>query len=273
VADLVDTHCHIQSAGLETGEATTRKLWAKDPSLTGDTLAKTAAAAGVIRLICVGCDLEDSRLAVEFVQKQAHCWASIGIHPHEAKHFFGRDASEQVASFASLVARPKVVAIGECGLDYYYEHSPRAVQLKALEFQLGLALAAGLPLIFHVRQAFDDFWSVFDSYKGVSGVLHSYTDSATNLDKALARGLYLGVNGIATFTKDSEQLKVYQAIPLDNLLLETDAPFLAPAPHRGSVNQPKNISAIADFLAKLRGDDPNELATTTTDNARQLFGI
>lgn len=268
--ELVDTHCHIQSAGQTKGERITRELWAEAKGLTADKVVADATAAGVTRLICVGCDLDDSLLAVDFVQKRAACWASVGIHPHEARHYQG---GRKLPEFAALATRPKVVAIGECGLDYYYEHSSKADQLKILEFQIELALAADLPMIFHVREAFDDFWPVFDGYSGIRGVLHSYTDSAANLAKAMKRGLYVGVNGIATFTKDRAQLDVYRSIPSEKLLLETDAPFLAPRPHRGRTNEPKHVAEVANFLARLRGQRPEELAAATTNNARKLFGI
>jgi len=271
--DLVDTHCHIQSIGLQTGERTTRELWAKAPELTADTVVGAAQAQGVKRLICVGCDLEDSRLAVDFAQARDGCWASVGIHPHEAQHYTHSEASSQLANFASLVTQSKVVAIGECGLDYYYQHSPKSAQIEVLKFQIELALAASRPLIFHVREAFDDFWSLFDSYVGVHGVLHSFTDSDTNLAKALERGLYIGVNGIATFAKNPDQIEVYKNIPLEHLLLETDAPFLTPHPYRGKINEPKQIGTVADFLADLRGENRVELAAATTANAQQLFGL
>ncbi len=270
--DLVDTHCHIQSAGLKKGERITRELWAKS-ALTGDVMVDAAAKAGVTRLLCVGCDLEDSRLAVEFAQHHESCWASIGIHPHEAQHYAPHSEADSLIDFAALAHQPKVVAIGETGLDYYYEHSPKSDQIQILEFQIELALAADLPLIFHVRDAFDDFWPVFDAYKDVRGVLHSFTDSADNLTKALERGLYVGVNGIATFAKNPDQLAVYRSVPLTNLVLETDAPFLTPTPYRGTINEPKRVSAVADFLAELRGEDRQQLAEATTGNARKLFDI
>lgn len=269
---LFDTHCHIQSAGAdpEQGERITRQMWAKSPELTADGMVKSAAEAGVTRLLCVGCDLDDSRLAIEFAQNHAGCWAAAGIHPHEAQHYQG---GRKIPEFAALAGEPKVVAIGECGLDYHYEHSTKTDQLPVLEFQIDLALEADLPLIFHVREAFDDFWPVFDNYEGVRGVLHSFTDSPDNLAKALDRGLYLGVNGIATFTKDQAQLEVYKSVPLDRLLLETDAPFLTPAPYRGNINKPERLCAVADFLAQLRSEDRDELARAITENARKLFGV
>jgi TatD DNase family protein len=171
------------------------------------------------------------------------------------------------------VHESKVVAVGECGLDYYYEHSSKDDQIKVLKFQMALAEDAGLPLIFHVREAFDDFWPVFDEFKGLRGVLHSFTDSAENMRKGIERGLYIGVNGIATFAKDPAQLEVYKNVPLEKLLMETDAPFLTPAPYRGTINQPKHVGAVAGFMAELRGIDRAELARQTTANAIQLFGV
>lgn len=269
--ELVDTHCHIQSAGLTSGERSTRELWAKADGLNRDRIVENAVKHGVTRLICVGCDLEDSELAVDFVQKHEQCWASIGLHPHEAQHYVGQ--TEKLQAFEELLRQPKVVAIGECGLDFYYSHSPKEAQLEVLHFQIQLALKHDLPLIFHVREAFDDFWPVFDSYQGIRGVLHSFTDNKVNLTMALERGLYIGVNGIATFAKNPDQVEVYKTIPLSNLLLETDAPFLTPHPYRGSINESKRLGGIADFLTELRGENRADLSSATTTNARTLFGI
>ena len=269
--ELVDTHCHIQSIGLNEGERTTSEKWAQAPGLTADGVVADAAAHGVTRLLCVGCDLADSKLAIDFVQNRPNCWASIGIHPHEAQHFAG--LTVQLEDLAGLIGQPKVVAVGECGLDYFYEHSPKNDQIEVLKFQMELAKKHNLPLIFHVRDAFDDFWPIFDSFSGLKGVLHSFTDSAANLAKALERRLFIGVNGIATFAKDPAQLEVYRQIPLKSLLLETDAPFLTPNPFRGNINEPKRVGTVADFLIGLRRENRAELAAATTANARQLFGI
>jgi len=270
MTDLIDTHCHIQSAGNSAGERTTGEIWAKEASLTGDSLIANAVADGVAKMICVGCDTGDSELAIDFVREREHVWASIGIHPHEAQVSLDQDV---LSAFKGLVDKPKVIAVGECGLDYYYNHSPKEAQITVLEFQIQLALEAGLPLIFHVREAFDDFWSIFDKYPGIRGVLHSYTDNQANLDEAIKRNLYIGVNGIATFAKNVSQLDVYRAVPLQKLLLETDAPFLTPTPYRGTINEPKRVGTTAAFLAELRGETLEQLAAATTQNAQQLFGI
>lgn len=271
--ELVDTHCHIQSAGQGNGERTTRELWAKS-DLTGGEIVENAEKVGVSKLICVGCELDDSKLAIEFVKNRPNCWCSIGIHPHEAKDYAGN--SEKLAEFAALVAKPKIVAIGECGLDYFYNHSPKEAQIEILKFQLELALKSNLPVTFHVREAFDDFWPVFESFSDkqkIRGVLHSFTDNQANLERAIAHGLFIGVNGIATFAKDPGQLAMYKAIPLENLLPETDSPFLAPVPLRGSVNQPMNVKIVAEFLSDLRGESLEKIASATTKNAEGLFKL
>lgn len=271
--ELTDTHCHIQSVGAAAGERHTRELWAKAGGMTPDGVIQNAVETGVTRLVCVGCDLEDSRLAVEFVKSRENCWASVGIHPHEAQHYLSKTAQSQ---FASLLedepSDKKIVAVGECGLDFYYNHSPKEVQIEMLKFQLELAKKHDLPVIFHVREAFADFWPLYDRYR-VRGVLHSFTDSSENLARALERQLYIGVNGIATFTKSAEQLEMYASVPLGSLLLETDAPYLTPTPYRGTVNEPKHIPEIAAYMAQLQGVAMEELAAATTQNAVSLFNL
>lgn len=269
--EFIDTHCHIQSAGESRGERHTQKLWEKAGDTSVDEIVARAQETGVTQMICVGCDVDDSALAVEVVKNHPSLYASIGIHPHEAQNFVNNQS--ELGRFAALATEEKVVAVGECGLDYFYEHSPKEAQVKILEFQLELAVKADLPVIFHVREAFDDFWPIFDNFEGIRGVLHSYTDNQANLEKAVARGLYVGVNGIATFAKNEAQLSMYKLIPMNNLLLETDAPFLTPVPYRGTICEPKHVVLTAEFLASLRGDTVPELSQATTQNARQLFSF
>lgn len=268
---LFDTHCHIHSAIDEQGERETLRRWKKIEGMTPDGVIADAAKAGVTGLICVGTTVRDSQVAVDFVQNRPTTWASIGIHPHEAK-----DAAvdkQGLQQFEQLASQPKVVAVGECGLDFYYNHSPRAEQIKLLEFQLDLASRHDLPLIFHVRDAFDDFWPIFDNFKGLRGVIHSFTANTQVLDQVLSRGLYVGLNGIMTFTKDQDQLAAAKAVPLPNLLLETDAPYLTPAPFRGTICESKHVAVTAEFLSGLRGESIEMLSQSTTTNARKLFKV
>lgn len=247
---LVDTHCHIH----------------EPYDLPLAEVFERAHADGVQRMICVGTSEHSSEQAIQFAEKHDGVYASIGVHPHDTK-----DGYEKIAKLAGT--SDSLVAVGEIGLDYFYTHSPRELQIEALKAQLEVALAHDLPVIFHVREAFDDFWPIFDSYKGIRGVLHSYTDSRKNLDIALEKGLYIGVNGISTFTKDEAQKEMFDAIPLDRIVFETDAPFLTPTPYRGKINQPAYVSVIAEYHAQRRGISLEEIARASTHNARALFSL
>lgn len=249
---FVDTHCHIHEP-----------QYAPVP----DEIVGRARAAGVRQMICVGTSQESSRQAVAFASAWEDCYASIGVHPHDTKEGWGgvlQLAREQPQ---------KLVAVGEIGLDYFYTHSPREVQIEALEAQLQCALDAGLPVIFHVREAFNDFWPVFSNFSGVRGVLHSFTDTRENADRALTEGLYIGVNGISTFTKDAAQKELYATLPLNRILLETDAPFLTPVPKRGTVNEPAFLPLVAEHQASVRQTSVSDIAAATTANAHALFAL
>ncbi|MDB5186081.1 MAG: sec-independent protein translocase protein [Candidatus Saccharibacteria bacterium] len=267
-----DTHCHIheilKNAG---GDGETNSRWHKADITNPDDVIQNAISEGVTRMVCVGTSVEDSELAVDFVQERAATWASIGIHPHEAKRYV--EDTEALQTFADLATKPKVVAVGECGLDFYYTHSPRADQIKILEFQLDIAQKNDLPLIFHVRDAFDDFWPIFDNFQGLRGVIHSFTANTPVLEQIMTRDLYVGLNGIMTFTKDGQQLEAAKAVPLDKLVLETDAPFLTPVPFRGRICVPKHVRVTAEFLSTLRQEPLAELARASTANALTLFRI
>ena len=251
--EFIDTHCHVHAA---------------DYTLDADSVIRSADEFGVKKLICVGTDEKDSEIAVRFVQNRQNAWASIGLHPHDAK--LGQDA---FAALSQLVSQPKIVAIGECVLDYFYNHSAKEDQITALRFQIELALSHDLPMIFHVRDAFDDFWPIFDSYSGIRGVIHSFTASEADVAAIVSRGLYIGLNGIMTFSKNESQLAAAKSVPLDRLVLETDAPFLTPVPLRGKVNEPKNVVLTAEFLSNLRGEKLEILAAATTANATKLFNL
>ncbi len=253
---FVDTHCHIQFA---------------DYPLDPEVVISNARRVGVDKLIVVGCTLEDSQAGVTFARDHQDVWASIGLHPHEAHHYV-KDANA-LAKFKQMATLPKVVAIGECGLDYYYNHSPKEAQLELLKFQLSVAQEYDLPVIFHIRDAFEDFWPIFDQFKGLRGVIHSFTATTKELKEITDRGLYVGLNGIMTFTKKAEQLAADRAVPLQKILLETDAPFLTPTPFRGTICEPKYVRVTAEFLSRLRNESLEEIAAATTSNAAQLFTL
>lgn len=250
---LVDTHCHLQFPQYESVE-----------SVVAD-----AVAAGVAKMICVGTSVDDSRQAVGIAGRFENVWASVGSHPHEATGWEAPTAEE----FKDLLGQPKVVAIGEIGLDYYRQHSGKPDQLKALRNQLEVSAGFNLPYIFHVREAWEDFWPLVDEFGIKKAVVHSFSAHRAQLDEILRRGFYVGLNGIMTFTKDEQQLAAAKAVPADRLLLETDAPFLTPKPYRGKVCEPKHVRLTAEFLAELRQESLDRLAASTTANAKELFGI
>jgi len=265
---LFDTHCHIHEASRRITPVYDK--WHEKGDVDVEKIIVDARAADVEYMLCIGTTPADSELAIEFVQDRPNLFASIGIHPHEAAEALQNGHLE---AFAALVGRPKVVAVGECGLDYFYNHSPKEVQIEVLKFQIELALKHDLPLSFHVREAFDDFWPIFESYQGIRGVLHSYTDNLENLERAVSHGLYIGVNGIATFARDDSKNVIYRTIPQRLLLLETDAPFLTPVPFRGSICEPKHVAVTAEFVSKLRDESFGQIIAATTSNAKALFNI
>ena len=253
---FTDTHCHIHEVDYPDAEAAYQR----------------ALDAGVSRMVVVGTGLASSIDAVRFALAHTHAWAAIGIHPHETAREGDRIGELRIMlQEAATDPTSRVVAIGEIGLDYYYNHSPKEVQIRALREQIELAISYELPIIFHVREAFDDFWPIFDSYEGLRGVLHSYTDNLSNLDKALSRGLLIGVNGIATFAGDKSES--YRAIPLSRMLLETDAPFLTPHPHRGTVNEPALLQHVAQSIANLQSINLEELSRVTEASATELLNL
>lgn len=246
---LVDTHCHIHEA--------------KYPDAPG--AIERAHKAGVGKMICVGTDNATSEEAVKFSQAHENVWASVGAHPHDAKD--GYDKIVELTKKGS----DRLVAIGEIGLDYFYTHSPREVQIAAFEAQLQLAVDCSLPIIFHVREAFEDFWPIFRNFSSLRGVLHSFTDTIENMEKGVSEGLLIGVNGISTFARDKQAM--WDAIPLERMVLETDAPFLTPMPHRGKVNEPAFVRNVAEYHANRRGVELEHLARVTSANASTLLGI
>ncbi|MDQ3094204.1 MAG: TatD family hydrolase [bacterium] len=262
---LFDTHCHIHFSD-----------YGLDPNL----VLKNAVEEGINRMMLVGCTLEDSRASFDFAKKHSkyELFISVGLHPHEGSIYWGKQ--NELDEFTELAARPEVKAIGEIGLDYFYEHSPKEIQRSLLRFQLDLAVKHDLPAIFHLRgsienptEAYDDFFTILSDYKKIRGVVHCFSATERELDRILNRGLYVGLNGIMTFTRDESQLAAAKLVPLDRLVLETDAPYLTPKPFRGTICEPKHVAVTAVFLAELRGEKLENLAMATTDNARKLFGV
>lgn len=254
---LIDTHAHIHF---------------DDYAGQIDEVLSHAAAAGVKTIICVGVDDTDSKNAIKLAHAQPNpdisLYATVGLHPHDANR--GQSVLDQIAA---LAADPKVVAIGECGLDFFRNLSSPADQERALRFQIELALKLDKPMVWHVRDAFDQFFTIIDQYPGVTGIVHCFTSNRANMEKVVERGFLIALNGIMTFTKDPEQLEAAKLVPLSHLVLETDCPFLTPAPLRGKPNQPANLKLTAQFLAELRGETLRQLSETTTLNASKLLGI
>ncbi len=272
---FTDTHCHIHEQSFADSEGAYQR----------------ALEAGVTRMVCVGTDVKSSQEAVQFASTHANIWAVVGIHPHEATRDGGRvgelrdliagtmddrrwtiggeNNDSSTSHVSSLMS--KIVGIGEIGLDYYYNHSPRENQIAVLEQQLQIAIDYNLPISFHVRESFDDFWPIFDNFKGLRGVLHSFTDSMAQMERGLSRELFIGVNGIATFAKDRQD--IYRAIPLSNMVLETDAPYLTPVPYRGKVNEPALLRHVAEYIANLQSINLQELSRATEASATHLFNL
>jgi TatD DNase family protein len=254
---LVDTHAHLHFDKF------------------ADSLDKVLSNAKnnqVTKIINVGVNALDSKLAVDLAnsskQKDLELFASAGLHPHDASNY-----KSELADIKKIIKSEKVVAIGECGLDYYKNFSSRKDQRQALVGQIELALSNDLPLIFHIRDAFDDFFEITKDYSSIRGVLHSFSASLKEVEKALEYNLFFGLNGIMTFTKDQKQLEAAKIIPDEKLLLETDCPFLAPIPYRGQMNEPAFVKTIAQFLADLRNQSFDEISSITTNNAIELFNI
>lgn len=254
--ELIDSHCHIH---FDSYPLDRRKA------------IQDAAEVGVTRMVCVGCSIEDSQKAVDFTAQHANVWATAGAHPHDGADYLREKKSGE--KLRKLLTHPKVIAIGEIGLDYYHTHSTKEDQEKSLREQIEVGLEFNKPFVFHVRDAWDDFWRIYDSFPGLKGVVHSFTAHRPQLEQVLSRGLYVSLNGIMTFTKDEQQLEAAKSVPLDKLLLETDAPFLTPKPYRGKTCEPKHVLDTAKFLAELRGESLEELAGASTKNALALFRI
>ena len=225
-----------------------------------------ARAAGVEVLINVGTDVEDSRRAIAVAGAHDGVWAAAGVHPHEA--------SSGLDGLGPLIGRPEVVAVGEAGLDYHYDHSPRPVQRQVFAAQVELANRHDLPLVVHSRSAWDDTLAVLDR-EGMPSrtVMHCFTGGPHEAEECLRRGAVLSFSGIVTFPKAPEVRDAARACPLDRLLVETDSPFLAPVPHRGRRNRPALVGVVGAAVAEAKGLDVTDVERSTWATTRAFYGL
>jgi TatD DNase family protein len=251
---LIDSHCHLNYAGL------------------GDDVPGVLArarAAGVTGFLAISCRVSEWDGVIAIAEANHGVWASVGIHPHEADEHPDTDAATLIAA----TAHPKVVAIGETGLDYYYDKSDRDRQKASFRSHIQAARATGLPLIVHTRDAEADTLALLrEAGEGpLTGVIHCFTASHAFAEAALDLGFYISLSGIVTFKSARDLQATAQTIPADRLLVETDAPYLAPVPMRGKTCEPAFVAHTARFLADLRGERVEDLAATTTRNFHTLF--
>jgi len=251
---LVDAHCHLTGAYAEGAAAEVQ-------------LAR-ARAEGVEGFIAVGTDLADSREVLDLARRTPGVQASLGVHPHEAKSW----SAEAEAELEALCADPAVRFVGETGLDFHYDLSPRAEQEAAFRAQIRLARRVGKPLMIHTRSAPEETLRVLREEGASAGIIHCFSEDRAFAEGALDLGFHLSFSGILTFKKAEAIREVAAWAPLDRILVETDAPFLAPVPYRGKPNEPGYVRFTAQALAELRGLDPRRLAETTTRNLGALCG-
>jgi TatD DNase family protein len=249
---FIDTHTHVHGPEFDTD---------REAALT------RARSAGVEVCIAVGTDVEDSRRALELAGKHADVYAAVGVHPHEA----AKVTAAELDGLARAAESGRVVAWGETGLDYYYEHSPKDVQRARFADQIGIAARLGLPLVIHTRDAWDDTFQILDSRPNQGGVFHCFTGSIEHAEAAVVRGFFISFSGIVTFAKSQALQAVAAHVPLDRLLIETDCPFLAPVPNRGTRNEPAFVALVAQKIAELRGMPVEDVARYSRDNARRCF--
>jgi TatD DNase family protein len=244
-----DDHCHLP------------------PGEESDEVVADAQAMGVERLITIGTDRESSAAAIAVARRHPGVvWATVGLHPHDAK--------EGIDGLADLLGEPEVVAVGECGLDYYYDHSPRDVQRVAFEAQIALAHERALPLVIHTREAWDDTFDVLDAAgTPPNTIFHCFTGGEAEAEGCLERGAHLSFSGIVTFKRAEDVREAVRLCPLDRLLVETDSPFLAPEPHRGTRNRPALVTVVGARIAAEKHVSDAEIAAVTWANAARVYAL
>lgn len=254
---LFDTHCHLDAGSFPEG---------------ADAVIERANAAGVTRFTCIGVgSLEQARAAVALAERRADVLATVGIHPHDAS-----DAGAALdAELATLAAHPRVVAVGEVGLDFHYDHSPRETQRDVFRRAIALALRLKKPLVIHTRSAPADTLAILEAEQArdVGGIIHCFSEDRAFAVRALELGFYLSFSGILTFKNATAVHDVAAWAPDDRILVETDSPYLAPVPLRGKKCEPAFVRHTAARLAELRGSDLERVAHLTTENAARIFGL
>jgi len=248
---LVDTHCHLDMLG------------------DLDDVISRMRSAGVERAVTIGVDLASSEWAAEAASAHGELWATVGLHPHDAK-----DRTDGlVARLRALAAAERVVAIGEAGLDYHYDRSPRETQRDVFTEQIALAHDSGKALVIHTRDAWDDTFAILER-EGVPRrtVFHCWSGDANHARRAIDLGCVLSFSGTVTFKNAADLRAAADVAPLDRIVVETDAPFLTPHPYRGKRNEPANVRFVAQKIAEIKGVDDATVAARTSENARRLFG-
>ena len=253
---LIDSHCHLNYEGLAERQ---------------DEVLQNARQQGVAGFLNISTRQREWSQIIAVAEREPDVWASVGVHPHEA------DSHPDLGAAALIEAtdHPRVIAIGECGLDYYYDKSDRAAQRERFQAHIEAARQTGLPLVVHTRDAEEDTSEILEAavkQGGVTGVLHCFTGSAELARKGLDLGFHISLSGIVTFKNAQDLQETAKWLPADQMLVETDSPFLAPVPHRGQKCEPAFVADTARFVAELRGEDPEQLAQTTTANFFKLFG-
>ena len=250
---LIDSHAHIQLSQFNRDR---------------EAVLKRAEEADVSSILVIGFDIETSLGAVELAEKHSQIYATVGMHPHDAKDL----TPDVLEEFRELAARPKVIALGEMGLDYYRNLSPRPQQKEAFEKQLDLAETLQMPIIIHNRDAYMDILPILEARHGrVQGVLHCFTGDLALMHRSLAIGFHIGIGGIVTYPNAKDVQAVAREVPEDRLLIETDCPWLAPQFRRGKRNEPAYVRAVAEKIAELRGTSVAVIGETTTKNFQTLF--
>jgi len=254
---LIDTHAHLDDSSFDSDR---------------EVLIKRAFDSGLGYIISIGSDIPSSRRTIDLVQQYNNIYATVGLHPHEAKKWDSKTYEE--LKKLSQSSR-KVVAVGEMGLDYHYDDSPRDVQQEAFRQEIRLSREIGLPIVVHTREAEEDTMMILTEEKAseVGGVMHCFSSSRELALRCLDMGFYISLAGIVTFPKAVELQKLVAELPLDRILVETDCPYLAPVPHRGKRNEPAYVRHTAEKVAQLKGLTLAEIAKVTSENTKRLFRI